>query len=700
MFNNFGFEICKIFKLAEKERIDLCHPYVGTEHLVLAILKNENEVSTELENYDLTYHNFKQELISVIGKSNKKFVINLYTPLLKKVIENAIVEAKETNNGVVTENLLLVSLLEEGEGIAIRLMIKMGIDVDELYDSLRMRKSNSKKTEIMNLGSCLNDKVEENDIIYGREEEITRIIETLLRKKKNNPLLVGNAGVGKTAIVEEIARRIKIGSVPSYLKDKKIISLEMGSLVAGTKYRGEFEERLNKIIKELLNDNNIILFIDEIHTIINAGGAEGAINATDILKPYLARGDIKCIGATTKEEYYKTINKDKALDRRFELINIDEPNEEKTIEILTKIKNCYELHHNIEISENNIADIVYFANKYIKNKYNPDKSIDLLDSVCAKVKVASMNNVSFNKWDKLEQIIKAKEESVANNDFEKAIDYHQEELNIKNSNDGVISKITRDDILEVLEKKTNIPLLLNKNELLIKIENNLMENILGQESALNKIMLNLKKKFKYDNKPLSLLLTGPSGVGKTESVKVISKIINPKDKLIRLDMSEYNLETSVNKLIGVSSGYVGYDDNYIFRKVMDNPYSVILVDEIEKAHSSVINLFLQILDEGFVTDSKGNIIDFNNTFIFMTSNVVSKNLGFSNINKNNDTFSKEFMARFDDIIEYQELNENVIKEYISKNNISDVDKILADSNYKEYGLRNVKKLIEKEIYNN
>jgi len=600
MFLNFGFEISKLFKDAENERFILKHPYVGSEHLILAILKTKDNIVKVLNKYNLTYDTFKNELIKVVGNSSKSTNLNLYTPLLKRVILNALDDAKENNKGIVTISHLLIALLEEGEGIAIRLLIGMDIDIDGLYKEIHNTNIKKDKLEVYEVGTLLNDNVCDNDKVVGRNKEINIIIETLLRKKKNNPLLVGKAGVGKTAIVEELTRKIKFEEVPDELINKKIISIEMGSLVAGTKYRGEFEEKLTKIIKEVIREKDIILFIDEIHTMVNAGGAEGAINASDILKPYLARGDIKCIGATTSEEYNKYIAKDKALERRFEYIHIDEPDVEETKNILMNIKEEYEIHHNIKISEENVKDIVNLSNKYIHNKNNPDKAIDLLDTVCAKVKNQTKDMTLVNKLkEKLENIIKDKENYVMKNDFDKALKLRKDELIIKGKiNDIVKNKaliIKYEDILKVIENKSNIPILEDDNKIYNQIKKGLEDNIYGQNKAIEKILENIKIKLKGTNKPLCLLLVGPTGVGKTESVKIIANSFSKKSKLIRLDMSEYNLETSVNKLIGTSAGYIGYDDECIFKQVKLNPYSIILVDEIEKAHPKVLNLFLDKL---------------------------------------------------------------------------------------------------------
>mgnify|MGYP004641612867 FL=1 len=702
MFQNFGFIVSSILKEAESERSNLHHPYVGSEHMLLAILKRDNELTKKLNNYGLTYKIFKDELVRIVGIPKKNMEINLYTPLLKRILSNALEDAKENNKGKVTENHLFIALLDEGEGIAIRIMIGLGIDIDGLYDEIKKKPNDviNNKLEIWNVGTNLNERVDTFDAVIGRDKEIDCLIEILLRKKKSNPLLIGPAGVGKTAIVEELARRIKNHQVPTCLEDKIIVDLPMGDLVSGTKYRGEFEERLTKIIKEVMANKNIILFIDEVHSMVNAGGAEGAINASDILKPYLARGDIKVIGATTTKEYEQFIAKDKALERRFDTILIKEPTLEETKEILMGLKDSYEVHHKIKITEENIIDIVTLGNRYLFKKKNPDKTIDLLDSVCAYVKRKNEQDQKEREINyKISELLKEKETYVKNNNYEEALNVclkikELEDEKSKNLENNIV--ITKDDILKVIETKSNIPLLKDTNQMILEITNNLNKEIYGEENAINKIINNLKLYLKKEKKR-NILLLGPSGVGKTSSVKIISKTLN--NSLIRLDMSEYNLETSVNKLIGVSGGYVGYNDEYIFSKVKYNPYSLILVDEIEKAHPSVLNLFLQILDEGFITDSKGEKIDFSHTLIFMTSNAVkNKKMGFSNTKYNlNEDFSEEFLGRFDDIIYFDTLTKEVVLNYLKENIKEDIDyeDLLKDILYEKYGFRNIKKIIEK-----
>lgn len=689
MYNNYSYEVIKIFKNAEIIMLDLNHAYVGTEHLLLSMLKESNSIKELLSKYGLTYDDFLYELKKVIGKTKSNSGIVIYTPLLKRLIKNA--QDKKGKNKVKEEDLLL-SLLELGEGIAIRIMLEMHIDLDSLYEELnKVEKKDNKNLEIYKIGTYLNNEVSD-DLVIGREKEINEIIETLLRKNKNNPLLIGDAGVGKSAIVEELARRIKNKNVPEKLKQAKIVSIEMSNLVAGTKYRGEFEEKLNKIIKEIENNPNIILFIDEIHTISNAGGAEGAINASDILKPYLARGKIKLIGATTTNEYNKFISKDKALRRRFELIKINEPKKDETEEILSKIKPSFEHHYNIIITNENIKEIVNLTDKYILDRYNPDKSIDLLDSVCAMKEVEFSKEKIINELkEKLKKLKLKKEEMVKINNFKDALNYRTKEINLEKKIEEEKKRpkiITSNDIKNVLYRKENIK---NPEIKWNELNKYLNEFIIGQEKQIKEIIYTLKNK--EEDIPVSLLLSGKTGVGKTQTVKLISKYL--KLPLIRLDMSEYNDYPSISRLIGTSQGYIGYDDENIFDKVKMNPSSIILLDELEKAHPSVINLFLQILDEGYITNSKGEKIDFKHTYIFMTSNaMLNTKIGFiKNTGNLQNTFSKEFLGRISCEVYYNEVTLDMLKTYLDKKGIKD-DTILTSFDYKNKGFRVLNKYIK------
>ena len=685
MENTYSYEVSKIFKEAEKIKIELKHSYVGTEHLLLSLLKLDEKIKDVFFSYSITYDNFKDELMEIVKPTNND-CLSIYTPLLKRVINNV---RKDKNK--ITPIDLLLSLIEIGEGIALRILVEMNVDIDSIYLSLKNQDNKDKsKLEIYKLGKNLQDYDFEK--VINRENEINLVIETLFRKNKNNPLLIGEPGVGKSAIVEELSRRIKVGDVPSFLENKKIISLEMGALISGTKYRGEFEEKLENIIKEVEQNKDIILFIDEIHTVVNAGGAEGAINASDILKPYLARGKIKLIGATTLNEYNKYILSDKALSRRFEVIKVLEPDEISTKDILLNIKENYEKHYNIDIDDENIDTIINLTNKYILNRYNPDKSLDLLDSVCAMKMVENNKEIKIkNLVNEIKETIKIKEEMVKLNNFDSALEYRDKELILNKELNEIKNKklkLTNNDIRKALYRNLNIPLL---NEKLDTLEEELNEVIVGQKEAIKDIVNILKSS--QEHRPISLMLTGSTGVGKTKTVKDIAKILNIP--LIKLDMTEYSTEVGLTRLIGVNQGYVGYNDRTMFDSLKLNPYAIILLDEIEKAHPSILNLFLQILDDGYITNARGEKIDFKNAYIFMTSNAVMQHkIGFMKNHGNFEQhFSKEFLARISKIICYKDIDEMMLKEYLNKKNIKDLE-VIKNYDYKSLGFRSLDKIIK------
>ena len=739
MFGNFEEDARKVLVNAKKEMYELNHPYVSSEHLLLAILKGNNEISDKLKSFDLDYNRFKDEVIKIIGKGSKPSQWFLYTPLLKRIIENAVIDAKDNNNGVVTINHLFASLLDEGEGVAIRILIGMNIDIDDLYSEFTdkiMNKKNHKKLLIEELGVDLNKKAMNGNLdpVTGRDEEIKRVLEILSRRCKNNPLLIGEAGVGKTAIVEELANMIVRGEVPLSLRNKRIICLDMASSVAGTKYRGEFEERMNKILKEIEDNDDIILFIDEIHTLVGAGGAEGAIDASNIFKPALARGKIRCIGATTIDEYKKYIEKDSALERRFQKVMIEAPNEDTVKSILMNLKEIYEGYHKVIIDEEIIDLIINLSSKYIYNRNEPDRSIDILDEVSAKVSLKESKGLKeygfYNK--KLKEVINNKKKAILDNDFDKASSFKNEEFELMNRINTLelslyktqSKKVTKLDVAEVINMKTGIPIyeILNEKSKLIKqTEKILSKNIIGQDEAVKEVSKVAKKiKLGFNDKCYSFLFCGPSGVGKTLLAKTFGENLVGNRNIIKLDMSEYKEAHSISKIIGSPPGYVGYEDNTnILEDIRNTPYSVLILDEIEKAHMNIINLFLQVLDEGKIKNSKGKVVRFDNVVIIMTSNVGFHeiNVGFNNkntkISRLNDSFSIPFMNRVDKVICFNSLNEDDILKIIRMNLKNFKDKysdkikikiskeveneILNLSNYEEYGARKIGKIIKDKL---
>ena len=739
MFGNFEEEARKVIEVAKKEMYELNHPYVSSEHLLLAILKGDNVVSHKLKEYGVDYIAFKEKIIKIIGKGSKHSKWFLYTPLLKRILENATEDAKENNDGLVTIGHLFSSLLDEGEGVAIRVLVSMNVDIDELYNEFSDKiiyPKNNKKTLTEKLGINLNEKAinGELDPITGRDEEIKRVIEILSRRCKNNPILIGQAGVGKTAIVEALACMIVNGDVPLSLKNKKIISLDMSSVVAGTKYRGEFEEKLNKILSEVENDNDIILFIDEVHTLVGAGGAEGAIDASNIFKPALARGKIRCIGATTIDEYKRYIEKDSALERRFQKVFIEAPSKEMVKKILMNLKGVYENYHKVIIDEKIIDLIINLSDKYIYNRNEPDRSIDVLDEVCAKVSLKENKSLkNYGKYNKeLKEVIKLKEKAILDNDFEKASSLKNKEVSLMNLINNLelsiykkrLQKVEALDVAKVINDKTNIPtyeILNQKSKMITQATQKINKLIIGQDEAVKEVC-NIFKKIKlgFNDKCFSFLFCGSSGVGKTALAKLFGKILVGENNVIKLDMSEYKEAHSISKLIGAPAGYIGYDDSNILEQIRNKPYSVLILDEIEKAHRNIINLFLQVLDEGRIKNNKGKEIRFDNVVIIMTSNAGFHeiNVGFNNefrTSRLNESFSVPFMNRVDKVIKFNDLNENDVKKIIKlelknfKNKYKDkikikisneiIDEIISLTDYKIYGARKIKKVIKDKVEN-
>lgn len=658
-------EYNEILKNAEYEMKRLKHPYVGSEHLLLAILNSDDEVVAALNKYNITYNSFSKNLVKIVGTCKKETPYVLHTPLFKRIIESS-KEIASNKNEEVSARHLVISLIEESDGIAIRVLLNMGVDLDNLYNDLI--KNTSKE---LSLGKELDT----DNILIGRDREIETIISSLLKKDKCNPLLIGNAGVGKTAIVSELARRIKKREVPDKLIGYKIVSIEMGSLVAGTKYRGEFEEKLHNLINSLIN-NKIILFIDEIHTLVNAGGADGAINASDILKPYLARGDIKIIGATTTSEYNSTILKDKALNRRFDLITIKETDYEETLDILRKVKTKYEVFHDLEITDENIKDIMDYSKKYIHNKFNPDKSLEVLDLVCARV------NSNCNYIKEYNKRVEKKKEYILQNDFDSAL----KELEVTYEVEP--KHITKKDILAVISNIINTDILTPKEELVTKLKNNLQEKLINQNEVISRIISNIRYKLFKDDEILSLQFTGASGVGKSLVVDEISKSL--KRHKIVLNLEDYSYDEQIEKLIGST-----YRSKFIFQEIRNEPCSILEINNYNMASSKVKELFNTILSDGKCLDYNNETISFNNTIIIFNE-TLTNSIGFNeSIKRSNDLV-------VDEVINFNPITDNDVTTFINKYNIENntklnLEKIINSSNYKVNGYKGVIKSINKEL---
>ena len=728
----------RVIDIAEKLAKELGHIYVGTEHLLYGLVHEKNGVANKvLENQGLTSEIVLNKIKDVIGLNISKTSILGFTPKLKKILENSYLEAKKLSSSYISTEHMLVGLIEEDDSIAKRMLLELGINIEKIYtdisdllnefekDYLKNNNSNKvvEKLTLKNYSTNLNKKVLDGKIgqVIGRKEETDRLIEVLLRRTKNNPCLIGEPGVGKTAIVEGLAQRIVYGNVPEILKNKIILDLDISSILAGAKYRGDFEERIKKCIKEAKENEDIILFIDEIHTIVGAGSADGAIDAANILKPVLARGEIQLLGATTIKEYRKFIEKDKALERRFESILVEEPSKEETIEILKGIRDRYETHHFLKITDEAIVSAVNLSEKYIQNRFLPDKAIDLIDEACSKINLEKLNKPEHLKEmeSNLEKVKIEKKEAITAQEFFKAAKIKEGEIKLKEEfigeenkwNDEKIKEVyelKKEDVENIVSRNLGIPInKLDDNEKnkILNLEENIKKEIIGQDEAINRVSSVIKRNFvKVINKqrPIgSFLFLGPTGVGKTELAKVISKnLFEFKDSLIRFDMSEYMDKIDSSKLIGSPPGYVGFDEGGILvDKVRKRPYSIILFDEIEKAHPDIMNILLQILEEGEITDSQGRKAYFKNTIIILTSNIGAdkiinkKNLGF---NKNlesgseiikNDLYKElkyeikpEILNRIDDIIIFNILTDEDIKNIIRK----ELDILISEFNKEDY----------------
>lgn len=744
MFGRFTEEAQKVLVNAKKEMTDLKHPYVGSEHLLLAILKMDNSVSKKLKKIKIDYKRFYEQLINIMGTGSSKNQWFLYTPLLKRVIESAILDSKEGNNGEVTVEHLFYALLEEGEGVAIRILLSMEVDIEKLYRNfahqITNRKTKKSKLLVEEMAIDITKKAKNNELdpVIGRDAEIRRILEILCRRTKNNPLLIGDAGVGKTAVVEELSSWVVKGEVPNNLHNKRILSLDMATMVAGTKYRGEFEERMKKVLAELEENDDIIIFIDEIHTLIGAGGAEGAIDASNIFKPALARNKIRCIGATTTNEYKKYMENDGALDRRFQKVFIEAPELEMVKEIMMGLKDIYESYHHVSITESIIDLIIDLSDKYVYDRNQPDKAIDILDEVCAKVSLQETKE--SQKLKKLHQqlmvIKKNKNNCIINQQFNEAYQYKHEEEKALNEINGLelkiiknhhIKAVNKQDIAEVINFRTKIPVyeILNDNKKIFKgLLVKLKSEIIGQDEIINNL-INVAKRIKLGyrdkNKCYSYLFCGPTGVGKTELAGLYAINLVGKQNVIKLDMSEYNEAHTISKIIGAPPGYIGYDDNKnILEEIRNKPYSVLILDEIEKAHQSVLNLFLQVLDQAKIKDANGKVVRFDNILIIMTTNIgFSRNIVGFNSHHNDKVLSKlkqmlsvEFINRIYNISIFNKLTKKDMIKIINKkvsemklkfNNIKImingqvINEIVELSNYHDFGARKIDKILQDKL---
>ena len=689
MIYKFTNKAKKVIEISNDISIELGHNYIGTEHILYGLVKEGEGIAAKvLLNKGITPEKTVKKIEEIVGKGNEIEETLGFTPRTKRILENAFLETKKIGSNFIGTEHLLLAILKESDCLAVKIILELNVEIPKIYNEIakvvneeeidndinkKLSKSvgGTSATPTLNqYGDDITAKAEEGkyDTIIGREKEIERIMQIISRRNKNNPCLVGEPGVGKTAIVEGLAEKIIAGDVPENLKNKRIIDLDISGIVAGAKYRGDFEERIKKILDEVKKAKNIILFIDEIHTIVGAGAAEGAIDAANILKPLLARGEIQLIGATTLDEYRKYIEKDSALERRFSIINVNEPSAKNTIEILKGIIDKYEAHHNVKITNEAIESAVNLSVKYITDRFLPDKAIDLIDEAASKIRTKIFTEPDEIKelQEEITILAKEKEEAIYEQEFEKAAQLRdKEELLKKKLNEKMenlekirnrdVAEITEENIAEIVSRWTGVPvqkLTQDENNKLKNLEENLHKRIIGQDEAVEAVAKAIKRSrvgLKDPNRPIgSFLFLGPTGVGKTELSKALAEILFENEKaLIKLDMSEYMEPHSISKLIGSPPGYVGFDNGgQLTEKIRRQPYSLILLDEIEKAHPDVLNLLLQILEEGRLTDSQGREVNFKNTVIIMTSNLGAryitekKSLGFDLQNSRRSEFKR------------------------------------------------------------
>lgn len=771
-----------VLGIAQEEAKAFRHHSVGTEHILLGIVKEAEGIAGKtLRQFSITEQDVREEIEHFTGYGTMKYIskeaVLPYSPRAKQAITFATDESRRMGSALVGTEHLLLGLLREEDILSAKILGNLDVSLNKARQVIfkkigqdQMKNTKSKRPRSAakqtsagtpTLDSLARDltaqaKDGKMDPVVGRKKEVKRIVQILSRRTKNNPVLVGEPGVGKTAIAEGLAQKIIAGEVPSTLANKRLMMLDMGSLVAGTKYRGEFEERMKKIIEEIYQDGEIILFIDELHTLIGAGGAEGAIDASNILKPALARGELQTIGATTLDEYQKHIEKDAALERRFAPIHIDPPNAEETEEILYGLRSRYEDHHGVKITDEAVQAAVKLSTRYITSRQLPDKAIDLIDEAASKVRidVTGKPTAIAVAVEELDALVQAKEEAIQNQDFEEAGEIRTREMKQRKKVDALMKKqgqketpteleVTEHDIAEVVALWTSIPVQQmeqKESDRLLKMEDVLHKRVIGQEDAVkavSKAIRRARSGLKDPNRPIgSFMFLGPTGVGKTELAKALSEsMFGNEEALIRVDMSEYMEKFSTSRLVGSPPGYVGYDEGgQLTEKVRQKPYSVILLDEVEKAHPDVFNILLQVLDDGHLTDGKGRKVDFKNTIMIMTSNLGAtalrdeKSVGFSLEDKKHDhktmekrileelknSFRPEFLNRLDETIVFHSLEKEELNEIVKLmsrtivKRLEDMDiyakitpaaiEVISKEGFDpEYGARPLRRAIQKKI---
>jgi ATP-dependent Clp protease ATP-binding subunit ClpC len=764
MFERFTEKAIKVIMLAQEEARRLGHNFVGTEQILLGLIGEGTGVAAKvLKSMGVNLKDARVEVEKIIGRGSGFVAVEIpFTPRAKRVLELSLEEARQLGHNYIGTEHLLLGLIREGEGVAARVLENLGVDLSKVRTQvIRMlgetaevstgggSSGRTKTPTLDEFGANLTQMAVDGklDPVVGRQKEIERVIQILGRRTKNNPVLIGEPGVGKTAIAEGLAQRIATGDIPDILEDKRVVTLDIGLLVAGTKYRGEFEERLKKIMDEIRQASNVILVIDEVHTLIGAGAAEGAIDAANILKPALARGELQCIGATTLDEYRKHIERDAALERRFQPVMVGEPSVDETIEILYGLRERYEKHHKLRILDEALVAAAKLADRYISDRFLPDKAIDLMDEAGSRVRlINSQLPPAAKELDKeLRQVLRDKDEAVRGQDFDKAGELRDREMELKSQikviaqnkkasseteGDSDSPVVTEEDIAGIVASWTGVPvskLTESESEKLMHMEDTLHQRLIGQDEAVKAISRAIRRArvgLKNPNRPIaSFIFSGPTGVGKTELTKALATyFFGSEESMIRLDMSEYMERHTVSKLIGSPPGYVGYNEGgQLTEAVRRRPYTVVLFDEIEKAHPDVFNLLLQILEDGRLTDAKGRTVDFKNTLLIMTSNIGSKviekgggGLGFdfggsevdsqynrirSLVNEElKQYFRPEFLNRLDEIIVFRQLTKPEVKE-IADLLLEEVFKRLLEKNINLNVTERFKDRLVEEGYN-